>query len=106
MTGRITIMRRISEKVVGGRKQKSDEEFYSCWCEIQDLNSAEKYTALQTKLEETIVFKVRECKKISEMRMHLKEFHVRYKDNEFQVYAATPMYTDDRKVLLKSNRIS
>lgn len=105
MTGRITIVRNTTN-VIEGRNQASEEHFYSCWCEIQDLNSTEKYTALQTKLEETIIFKVRECGKISEMRMRLKEFHVIYKENIFKIYAVTPMYADERKVLLKANRIS
>lgn len=105
MNGRITIVKRTSE-CIGGRKKTTESEFYSCWCEIQDLNTTEKYNALQIKLEDTIVFKVRICRKVEEIRCHLKEFFIRYNGGEFEIYAASPMYTDDRKMLLKCNRIS
>lgn len=102
MTGRINIIRRTTQ-VVNGRKQPTDEAFYSCWCEVLSLNTAEKYTALQTKLENTIVFKVRNCKKVEEMRLNLKEFYAQYKGTEFKIYDASPMFTDENRVLLKCN---
>ena len=105
MNGRITIMRKKSESSKG-RKEITDSEFYSCWCEVQDLNTTEKYTALQTKLEDTIVFKIRMCKKTEEIRCHLKEFYAKYNGDDFEIYAASPMYADGRKMLLKCNRIS
>ena len=58
MTGRIKIIRTKTE-AVDGRKKKDEEEFYSCWCDVQSLSTTEKYTALQTGLENVIVFKVR-----------------------------------------------
>lgn len=100
MTGRINIIRRTT-KVVNGRKQPTDEEFYSCWCDVLSLNTAEKYTALQKKLENTIVFKVRNCKKMEEIRLNMKEFYAEYKKTEFKIYDASPMFTDENMVLLK-----
>lgn len=102
MTGRINIIRRTTQ-VIDGRKQAQDEAFYSCWCDVQSLTTSEKYTALQTKLENTIVFKVRNCKKIEEIRLHLKEFYAEYKGTEFKIYDASPMFTEENKVLLKCN---
>lgn len=105
MTGRINIIRSTT-KVVDGRKQPGKETFYSCWCDVQSLTTSEKYTALQTKLENTIVFKVRNCKKIEEIRKNLKEFSAEYKGTEFKIYDASPMFTDENKVLLKCNASS
>ena len=100
MTGRIKIIRKTTE-IVEGRNKKVSSEFYSCWCEIQSLGTAEKYTALQTGLENTIVFKVRNCKKVEEIQLNLKEFFVVYQDVEFKIYDVAPMFIDNRKVLMK-----
>ena len=100
MTGRIKVIRKKTE-VADGRRQQVSSKFYECWCEVQDLATNEKYTALQTGLENTIVFKVRNCKKIEEIRLNLKEFYAEYKGTEFKIYSASPMISDNRRVLLK-----
>lgn len=100
MTGRIKIIR-VKKKIVGGRATETEEEFYSCWCDVQSLATTEKYTALQTGLDNVIVFKVRNCKKIEEIRLSLKEFYAEYKGTRFKIYDASPMFTDERRVLLK-----
>ena len=74
MTGRIKIIRKVSS-VVDGRRQQEETEFYSCWCEVKSLGTNEKYTALQTGLENTIVFETRTCDKMEEIRLNLKEFY-------------------------------
>ena len=94
MTGRIKIIRKVSS-VVDGRRQQEETEFYSCWCEVKSLGTNEKYTALQTGLENTIVFETRTCDKMEEIRLNLKEFHAVYKGVEFKIYDASPMFTDD-----------
>lgn len=104
MTGRITIIRTTS-KVVDGRNQPAQEEYFKCWCEVSDLLSTEKYAALQQSLEETAVFKVRRCKKIEAIRMHLKEFFVVYKGDTFKIYSMTPIEGESH-FLLKGNRVS
>lgn len=75
MTGRIKIIRKVSS-VVDGRRQQEETEFYSCWCEVKSLGTNEKYAALQTGLENTIVFETRTCDKMEEIRLNLKEFYV------------------------------
>ncbi len=100
MTGRIKVIRKTTE-VANGRRQQVSSLFYECWCEVQDLATNEKYTALQTGLENTIVFKVRNCEKIEEIRLNLKEFYAEYKGTEFKIYSASPMVSDNRRVLLK-----
>ena len=100
MTGRIKVIRKTTE-VANGRRQQVSSLFYECWCEVQDLATNEKYTALQTGLENTIVFKVRNCEKIEEIRLNLKEFYAEYKGTEFKIYSASQMVSDNRRVLLK-----
>lgn len=78
MTGRIKIIRKVSS-VVDGRRQQEETEFYSCWCEVKSLGTNEKYAALQTGLENTIVFETRTCDKMEEIRLNLKEFYAVYK---------------------------
>ena len=105
MTGRIKIIRK-KTTVIDGRRQQDSEVFYECWCEVQDLATNEKYTALQIGLEDTIVFKVRNCKKIEEIRLNLKEFYAEYKGTEFKIYNASPMAIDNRRVLLKCRSVA
>ena len=105
MTGRIKVIRKITE-VIEGRRQQTSSVFYKCWCEVQDLATSEKYTALQTGFEETIVFKARNCKKMEEIRLNLKEFYAEYKGTEFKVYSASPMVSDNRWVLLKCRSVA
>lgn len=100
MTGRVKVIRKRTV-VVDGRRQQEETEFYTCWCDVQSLGTNEKYTALQTGLENTIVFKVRNCEKVEKIRLNLKEFYAVYKGAEFKIYDASPMFTDDRRVLLK-----
>lgn len=100
MTGRVKIIRK-QTTVVSGRNKTTESEFYSCWCDVQSLGTNEQYTALQTKVENAIVFEVRNCKKVEEIRLNLKEFYAVYKDIEFKIYSASPKFADNQKVLLK-----
>ena len=100
MTGRVKIIRKTTD-VAEGRRTETESEFYECWCDVQSLGTNEKYTALQTGLENTIVFKTRNCRKLEEIRMNLKEFYAVYKGTEFKIYDASPMFTDNGHVLLK-----
>ena len=100
MTGRVKIIR-VTTEIKEGRKEPTTEVFYECWCDVQSLGTNEKYTALQTGLENTIVFETRTCDKMEEIRLNLKEFYAVYKDVEFKIYDASPKFTDDRKYQLK-----
>nr|DAJ48891.1 MAG TPA: Putative head tail adaptor [Caudoviricetes sp.] len=105
MTGRIRIIRKVTS-IVDGRRQQSEKEFYSCWCEVKSLNTTEKYEALQRGLENTIVFDTRACKKLEEIRLNLKEFYVIYKGVEFKIYDAVPKTMDNRTYQLKCRAVS
>ena len=99
-TGRIKIIRRESQ-VVDGRKEYTESTFYECWCEVKSLSTTEKYTALQTGIENAIVFEVRNCQKVEDIRKNLKEFSAEYKGTVFKIYDASPMCVDNQKVQLK-----
>lgn len=104
-TGRVKIIRTTTE-VTEGRKKPTTSVFYECWCEVQSLGTNEKYAALQTGLENTIVFKVRNCKKMKEVRLKMKEFSAEYDGIEFKIYDASPMFTDNGWVLLKCRSVA
>lgn len=105
MAGRIKIIRKVSS-VVDGRRQQEETEFYSCWCEAKSLGTNEKYTALQAGLENTIVFKVRNCKRMKEVRKKMKEFYAEYDGTRFDIYDASPMFTDNGWVLVKCRAVA
>lgn len=90
MTGRVKIIR-VTTEIKAGRKEPTTEVFYECWCDVQSLGTNEKYTALQAGLENTIVFKVRNCKRMKEVRKKMKEFYV-----ELEINALAPQ---DRVIL-------
>ena len=92
---------RVTTEIKAGRKEPTTEVFYECWCDVQSLGTNEKYTALQTGLEKTIVFETRTSDKMEAIRLNLKEFYAVYKGVEFKIYDASPMFTDDRKYQLK-----
>lgn len=104
-TGRVKIIRTTTE-VTEGRKKPTTSVFYECWCEVQSLGTNEKYAALQTGLENTIVFKVRNCKKMKEVRLKMKEFSAEYDGTELKIYDASPMFTDNGWVLLKCRSVA
>lgn len=105
MTGRIRIIRETTT-VVDGRAKKTKEEFYSCWCEVKSLATSEKYNALQIGLDNTIVFEVRACIKLEEIRLNLKEFYAVYKGVEFKIYDAAPKFADSQMYQLKCRAAS
>lgn len=105
MIGRIQIIRKTT-KVVAGRAKKTQEEFYSCWCEVKSLATSEKYNALQIGLDNTIMFEVRACAKLEEIRLNLKEFYAVYKGVEFKIYDAAPKFVDQQMYQLKCRAAS
>lgn len=105
MTGRVKIIR-VNTEIKAGRKEPTTEVFYECWCDVQSLGTNEKYTALQAGLENTIVFKVRNCKRMKEVRKKMKEFYAEYDGTRFDIYDASPMFTDNGWVLVKCRAVA
>lgn len=60
----------------------------------------------QAGLENTIVFKVRNCKRMKEVRKKMKEFYAEYDGTRFDIYDASPMFTDNGWVLVKCRAVA
>lgn len=103
-TGRIMIRKIISE-IVDGRREDKKQDFWKCWATVQSLNTKEKYEALQNGFENVLVFKVRTCKTVEEIRLDVRRYTAVYKDVEYDIYEATPMYTDPGHYLLKCRSV-
>lgn len=102
--GRIKIMKH-QYATEGGRKKEIEPiEHHSCWCDIKNLYGNELYKALEIRLENTIIFEVRYCKKIKEMQQHLKEFFVEYEGEKYDIFASDYKQNDRQYVQLKANR--
>ncbi|WP_278633508.1 phage head closure protein [Paraclostridium bifermentans] len=82
---RISI-KKLKEKIVQGRRQLSKlTPFYDCWAEVLDLFGKELYEAMAMKLENTVIFKVRYCKKLEELR-DKENFIVEWQGRQYEIY--------------------
>ncbi len=103
--GRIRIYRHRYATEGGRREEKEPEYHHEAWCEIGSLYGQELYKALEIRLENTIVFEVRYCRKIKEMQHRLKEFFVEYEGEKYDIFAMDFRRNERQYVLLKANRI-
>lgn len=86
MDSKISIKKKIKD-IVSGRWENSFKDYYSCWCTPMELYGKELYDAQNSKYENVLVFKVRYCNKIKEMRTTDKnKFIVVFDNTEYQVY--------------------
>lgn len=86
MDSRISIKKKI-KVIVNGRWGESFEDYYNCWCTTMELYGKELYEAQNMKYENVLVFKVRYCNKVKDMRTTDKnKFIVVYDGVEYQVY--------------------
>ena len=99
---RIQIHKR-STRVVDGRNQTELQPYYSCYAETRDLFGQELYSALNIKLENTIVFRVRYCKAIKTIKPHVKEYAIEYDGEIYDLYAVDFGNNDHTHVFLKAN---
>lgn len=100
---RIKIMK-TEEKRVNGRPVYQDVVFYECWCEILDLVGAELYQAISIKLENTLVFKIRYCKLLEELR-DKKNFSIQWKDSKYSIYDVDFMGYNKKHIKIKCKRV-
>ncbi len=101
---RINITVAIEKRVKGKAPTYSDEHFYSCWCGILQLYGTELYQAINIKLENTIIFKVRYCKLLEQLQ-DKKEYKVEYKGHIYKIYYSDFAKEYKKYVLLKCNLI-
>ncbi len=104
MDSRITITKE-EEIRVSGRPTYKDNDFYTCWAEILDLIGNELYQAINIKLENTVTFKVRYCKKLEELRDKSK-FKVMWQCREYAIYTVDFMGYDKKSIKIKCKLVT
>lgn len=102
--GRIRIYRRRYATEGGRRKEGEPEEHYEAWCEIGSLYGQELYRALEIRLENTIVFEVRYCRKVKEMQKNLKQYFIEHEGERYDIFAIDFRRNGKQYVQLKANR--
>lgn len=102
--GKIKIYRRQEKTVSGRREELPPLMHHEPWCSVGSLYGQELYKALEIRLNNTIVFEVRYCRKIKEMRHRLKEFYVEYDGENYDIFAIDFRKNERQYVLLKANR--
>lgn len=102
MDVRIAIKKRLRQIENGREKEDlNGEDYYSCWATPIDLYGDELYQSLAGKLENVLIFEVRYCKKIKELRNQLKEYFVEFEGNRYEIYHINYKRNTKQKVLLK-----
>lgn len=104
MNNRISI-KKIEDKVVNGRRQKGvTVDYYNCWAEVLDLYGKELYEAMSIKLENTVIFKIRYCKKLEELR-NKENFIVEWKNRKYEIYYPDFMGYNKKYIKLKCKEV-
>lgn len=92
-------------KIINGRREEAEPILHhNPWCDIKNLYGQELYSALDIRLENTIVFEVRCCKKVKEMQQHLKEYFIEFEGEQYDIYASDFIRNERQYVQLKANR--
>lgn len=98
MNERIKIYKQ-EEKIEKGRRQGSSPIlFYECWADVLNLYGQELYGAMNNKLENTIVFKVRYCPELEEL-INKEKFIIYWRNRKFKIYY--PDFMNFRKDFIK-----
>lgn len=87
-----------------GKPTITNENFYSPWAEIEQLYGTELYQAINIKLENTMVFKVRYCKLLEQL-LNKETYKVIYNNNTYNLYYSDFSKYPKQYVLLKCNLI-
>lgn len=97
---------KIDNQIVNGRRQEDKEiEFYSCWAEILDLFGKELYEAINIKLENTIVFKVRHCELLKQLRTK-ENFIVEWENRKYKIYHVDFKKNEKKFIHIKCNEVT
>ena len=76
----------VFDKFENGRQQEKEPTlFYEAWCEIRNLYGQELYEALDVRLENAIVFEVRYCRRIKEIKAHAKDFLIEFEGDRYDI---------------------
>lgn len=95
------------EEVEDGRPHVGYMDFYrNVWATPIDLFGSEIYEALNAKLDKTIVFEVRYCKKVQEIWENSKSFVIGYNGSLYDIYHVSMKRNERKMVVIKANRQS
>lgn len=104
MNERIKIYKQ-EEKIEKGRRQVSSPIlFYECWAEIKNLYGQELYGAINNKLENTIIFKIRYSLELEEL-INKDSFIVEWRNRKFKIYYPDFLNYKKRFINLKCNEV-
>lgn len=104
--GRIEIFRRVYDGEGVRKIEKDPERYYSAWCEIGSLYGNELYKALEIRLENAVIFEVRYCRKIKEVKKRTKDYIVKYDGDTYEIYAVDFRKNERDKVQIKANLVN
>lgn len=106
MDVKIDILER-REEIDDGRGHVDYTDYYNnVWATPIDLYGNEIYEALNAKLENTIVFEVKYCRKVKALQAHYKKYAIRYEGELYDIYHVSLKKNEKRTVLIKANRQS
>lgn len=101
---RISIIKK-EDKIINGRRQGIEEtKLYTCWADILDLYGKELYEAINIKLENTIVFKVRYCSIIEKLRSK-ENYIIEWNNRKYNIYYVDFMNYSKKFVKIKCNEV-
>lgn len=108
MREKIIIQKRtiIYEKGVKVENWHDDTPFYKCSAELLDLFGQEKYSAYQTKLENSIKFRVRYCNLLKQLIGNTKDFRIIWDDKIYNVLFVDSRNGSREEMILQVNRVS
>ncbi|MDP4146120.1 MAG: phage head closure protein [Bacillota bacterium] len=99
---RIKILLECTTKV-NGRPINSLVEFYSCWCNISSLSSTMQYKAMQAELENTLLFNIKYCNKLSSLDSveYKDKLFVEFRGKKYRIYLVDMKQFEHQDITLK-----
>lgn len=98
-------IKEIKENIVNGRRGANEElSFFSCNAELLDLFGKELYEAINIKLENTAIFKVRYCPPIEKLR-NKEKFLVNWNGRKYKIYYVDYMGYKTNYVKIKCTEV-
>ena len=102
---KIKIQKKV-KTIENGRPKEKLVDYFECWCNPKELYGKELYEAINIKLNSVLVFEVRYCNKIKEMRKDAKNFVIIFDEQQFDVYYIDFKNNSKDIVLIKANGVS
>jgi SPP1 family predicted phage head-tail adaptor len=99
-------IKEIKDKIINGRRCEKEETIFltSYHAEILDLIGKEQYEAINLKLENTVIFKVRYCLPMEKLR-DKKNFIVNWNGRKYKIYFVDFMAYKKKYIKIKCNEV-